>query len=127
MRISATDWRQDGWTDEDSVSLARMVKPLGVDLIDCSSGGLVPGVRIPTGPSYQVPFAKKVRKEAGIATGAVGMITSPAQADGIIRAGEADLVLLARQMLRDPYWPLHAAKELGAQIKWPDQYLRARD
>lgn len=127
VRISATDWREDGWSPEESVELARMIKPLGVDLIDCSTGGLVGGVRIPTGPGYQVVFAERVRREAGIKTGAVGLITSAEQADEIVRSEQADMVLLARQMLRDPYWPLHAAKKLGVEAKWPDQYLRARD
>lgn len=127
VRISATDWREDGWTPDDSVALSRTIKPLGVDLIDCSSGGIVPGVKIPAAPGYQVAFAERVRREAQIKTGAVGLITSAEQADDIIRGGQADMVLLAREMLRDPYWPLHAAKKLGADAKWPDQYLRARD
>ncbi len=125
LRISASDWVEGGWTVDDSAELARMVKPLGVDVIDCSSGGNVSHVRIPVGPGYQVPFAHRVRLE-GILTGAVGMITSPAQADQIIRNGEADMVLLARQFLRDPYWPLHAAKKLGVDVPWPKQYLRAK-
>ena len=97
----------------------------GVDLVDCSSGGLVPNVKIPTGPGYQTPFAERIRRDAGIATGAVGLITSPAQADEIIQTGRADCVLLAREMLRDPYWPLRAARELGHHTAWPPQYLRA--
>jgi 2,4-dienoyl-CoA reductase-like NADH-dependent reductase (Old Yellow Enzyme family) len=125
MRISATDWVQDGWQIEDSVELARQLQPLGVDLIDCSSGGQVPNVKIPLGPAYQTPFAERIRREAGILTGAVGMITEPHQADGIIRDGRADMVLLAREFLRDPYWPLHAAKVLGAQGAVPKQYGRA--
>ena len=125
MRISATDWAEDGWTIDDSVELARLLKPEGVDLIDCSSGGLVPSVKIPVGPGYQVPFAERIRREAEILTGAVGMITAAAQADEIVRTGQADMVLLAREMLRDPYWPLHAAQELGHAATWPAQYLRA--
>ncbi len=127
VRISATDWREDGWTPEDSVVLSRTIKLLGVDLIDCSSGGIVPGVKIPAAAGYQVAFAEKVKREAQINTGAVGLITSAEQADDIVRRGQADMVLLAREMLRDPYWPLHAAKKLVADVKWPDQYLRARD
>ncbi|HEY0797884.1 MAG TPA: hypothetical protein VGD50_01980, partial [Candidatus Baltobacteraceae bacterium] len=99
---------------------------IGVDLIDCSSGGNVPGVAIPTGPGYQVPFAQRIREEANIATGAVGMITDPGQADTIIRTGQADVVLLAREKLRDPYWPLHAAARLGVDVAWPVQYSRAK-
>jgi 2,4-dienoyl-CoA reductase-like NADH-dependent reductase (Old Yellow Enzyme family) len=125
LRISATDWVEGGWTIEDSVELARRVKPMGVDLIDCSSGAMVPWAKIPVAPGFQVPFAARIRREAGIATGAVGMITEPAQANAIIAAGEADMVLLAREMLRDPYWPAHAAKALGATIATPSQYLRA--
>jgi 2,4-dienoyl-CoA reductase-like NADH-dependent reductase (Old Yellow Enzyme family) len=127
IRISATDWKEpDGWTLDQSVELAKALKGLGVDLVDCSSGGLVPDAKIPTGPGYQVPFAERIRKEAGIATGAVGMITSAAQADEIIRTGQADIVLLAREFLRDPYFPLHAAAELAYDITWPKQYLRAK-
>jgi 2,4-dienoyl-CoA reductase-like NADH-dependent reductase (Old Yellow Enzyme family) len=127
VRISATEWTDGGWDIEQSVELARLIAPLGVDLIDCSSGGNVPKVRIPTGPGYQVPLAERVRNESGVATGAVGLITNARQADEIVRSGKADLVLLAREELRDPYFPLHAARELGAQIAWPKQYLRARD
>jgi 2,4-dienoyl-CoA reductase-like NADH-dependent reductase (Old Yellow Enzyme family) len=118
-RISATDWAEGGWTVVDSVALARLLGPLGVDLIDCSSGANVPGLRIPLGPGYQTPFAAEIRREADILTGAVGLITSPAQADHIIRTGQADLVLPARELLRDPYWPLHAAQALGHDIAWP--------
>ena len=127
VRISATDWADGGWDIEQSVELARALRPCGVDLIDCSSGGLVPGARIPIGPAYQTPFAERIRHETGMPTGAVGLITEGAQADAIIREGRADLVLLARQMLRDPYFPLHAARELGADVRWPDQYLRAKN
>ena len=112
-RISATDWVEGGWTPEDSVALARRLKDEGVDLVDCSSGGNVPHAKIPVAPDYQVFLAERVRREAGIPTAAVGMITEAAQADAIIREGKADLVLLARELLRDPYWPLHAAKALG--------------
>jgi len=127
VRISATDWIDGGWDVEQSVELARMIAPLGIDLIDCSSGGNVPKVRIPVGPGYQVPLADRVRNESGVPTGAVGLITSARQADGIVCSGNADLVFLAREELRDPYFPLHAARELGAQIAWPKQYLRAKD
>jgi 2,4-dienoyl-CoA reductase-like NADH-dependent reductase (Old Yellow Enzyme family) len=126
VRISATDWAPGGWSPEDSVALARLLKADGVDLIDCSSGAIVPNLQIPVGPGYQVPFAARVRREAGIASGAVGMITEASQADAIIRNGEADLVLLARAMLRDPYWAVHAARELGEPYDWPVQYGRAR-
>jgi 2,4-dienoyl-CoA reductase-like NADH-dependent reductase (Old Yellow Enzyme family) len=101
------------------------VKPRGVDLIDCSSGGNVAAAKIPLGPGYQVPFAERVRREANIATGAVGLITEPAQANAIVADGRADCVLLARELLRDPYWPLHAAQQLGVTVDWPAQYLRA--
>ncbi len=125
VRISATDWVEGGWTIEDSVALAAKLRPLGVDLIDCSSGGVVAGVRIPVGPGYQAPFAEQLRRDAGIPTIAVGLITSPEQADQIIRNGQADLVMLARELLRDPYWPLHAARTLKVEAKVPSQYLRA--
>lgn len=125
VRISATDWVDGGWDPEQSVELAKQLKQLGADLIDCSSGGTAPGAKIPVGPGYQVPFAEKIRREAGIMTGAVGMITDAKQANDIIRQGKADLVLLAREFLRQPYWPIHAARELGKDIAWPAQYLRA--
>ncbi|MBA2078968.1 NADH:flavin oxidoreductase/NADH oxidase [Rhodanobacter sp. PCA2] len=125
LRISATDWAEGGWDVEQSVRLAREVKPLGVDLIDVSSGGLVPHVKIPLAPGYQVPFAARVRREAGIATGAVGLITGARQAADIVDNGEADVVLIARESLRDPYFPRRAAQELGAQLPAPAQYLRA--
>ncbi len=124
-RISATDWVEGGWDVDQSVELACALKPLGVDLIDCSSGGSAPHASIPFGPGYQTPFAERIRRDAQIHTGAVGMITSPAQADQIIRNGQADLVLLAREMLHDPYWPLHAAQALSQTVPWPTQYLRA--
>jgi 2,4-dienoyl-CoA reductase-like NADH-dependent reductase (Old Yellow Enzyme family) len=104
-----------------------MIAPLGIDLIDCSSGGNIPKVHIPVGPGYQVPLAERVRRESGVPTGAVGMITTAKQADEIVHSGKADLVFLAREELRDPYFPLHAAKVLGAHIAWPEQYLRAKD
>ncbi len=126
LRISASDWTEGGWTIEDSVALARQVKPLGVDLIDASSGGIVPSAKIPLGPGYQTPFAERIRREAGILTGAVGMITSPEQAQHILATGQADLVLLAREFLRDPYWPLRAAHVLKQSAAWPKQYERAR-
>jgi 2,4-dienoyl-CoA reductase-like NADH-dependent reductase (Old Yellow Enzyme family) len=125
VRISATDWAEGGWDLPQSIQLARKLKEIGIDLIDCSSGALVPA-KIPVGPGYQVPFAEAIRKEAGIATGAVGMITDAKQAEAIVASGQADAVLLARELLRDPYWPLHAAKELHADIPWPDQYARAK-
>jgi 2,4-dienoyl-CoA reductase-like NADH-dependent reductase (Old Yellow Enzyme family) len=125
VRISATDRADGGWTLDESVELASLLKKEGVDLIDCSSGGLVPYAKITVGPGYQVPFAERIRREAGIATGAVGMITTAIQADTIVREGQADLVLLARELLRDPYWPLHAAEALGVASEWPPQYLRA--
>jgi 2,4-dienoyl-CoA reductase-like NADH-dependent reductase (Old Yellow Enzyme family) len=125
VRISVTDWAEGGWTLDESVELARLLKQAGVDLIDGSSGGLLPHAIIPVGPGYQVPFADRIRHEAGIAAGAVGMIAAPAQAEQIVRNGHADLVLLARELLRDPYWPLHAAAELGLTAEWPPQYLRA--
>ena len=126
VRISASDWVEGGWTVEDSIALARSLKPLGADLIDCSSGGSIASAKIPVGAGYQVSFAQRIRSEAGIATAAVGMITQPAQADQIIRTGQADLVVLARELLRNPYWPLYAAGELKQSAVWPEQYLRAR-
>lgn len=125
VRLSATDWVEGGWDIDQSVALARLLKPLGVDMIDCSSGGLVPHVRIPVGPGYQVAFAERIRREADIPTGAVGLITEPGHADGIVRDGQADLVLLARELLRDPYWPRRAARKLGREITPPAQYGRA--
>jgi 2,4-dienoyl-CoA reductase-like NADH-dependent reductase (Old Yellow Enzyme family) len=127
VRISATDWHPDGWTIEDSIRLAPMLRDRGVDLIDCSSAGNVAGVKIPVGPLYQVPLAARIRNEGHIATGAVGLITTAQEAEGVLTRGEADLILLARQSLRDPYFPLHAAKELGVDVEWPVQYLRAKN
>ena len=125
VRLSATDWVEGGWDIEQSVELARALGPLGVDLVDCSSGGLVAHAKIPVAPGYHVPFAERIRREAGVLTGAVGMITEASQAEAIIRAGQADAVLLARELLRDPYWPMRAARELGQSASWPAQYLRA--
>jgi 2,4-dienoyl-CoA reductase-like NADH-dependent reductase (Old Yellow Enzyme family) len=125
MRISATDWVEGGWTPDDSVALAARVRALGVDLVDCSSGGLALEQKVALGPGYQVPFAARIRREAGIPTAAVGLITEPAQADAIVRSGEADLVLLAREFLRDPYFPLRASRALGGKMASPNQYLRA--
>ena len=122
VRISASDWTERGWDLEQSLALVRALKPLGVDLIDTSSGGLVPGAKVPIAPNYQVPFAAAIRKQADIMTGAVGMITEAAQANNIIRCGDADLVFVAKQMLRDPYWVLHAAQELNQEAPWPVQY-----
>ena len=126
LRISASDWVDDGWAIEDSVQLAGIVKPLGVDLIDCSSGGVISGVKIPAKPNYQVPFAAAVRK-AGIPTGAVGIIVTAEQAEQILEQEEADLIFMARELLRDPYFPLRAAAELGYdETPWPNQYERAK-
>ena len=126
-RLSCTDWVEGGWTLDESVELARRLAAEGVDLVDSTSGGLVPYARIDAVPGYQVPFARRIRKEAGVATAAVGLINTPTQADEIVRAGDADLVMLARAMLRDPYWPLHAAEELGhpEARRVPVQYIRA--
>lgn len=126
IRISASDWAEGGWTVEESVELARRLNPMGVDLFDCSSGGNVARVKIPVGPGYQVAFAEQIRRQGGVMTGAVGMITDPAQADQIVRSGQADIVIMARQFLREPYWPLLAAGKLGHEIKWPLQYERAK-
>lgn len=126
VRISATDWVQGGWTDDDSVKLVELLKNKGVDLIDCSSGGNVSTQKITVSPLYQVPFAEKIKRETGMLTGAVGLITTAVQAEEILSKQQADLILLARQLLRDPYFPLHAAKELNADISWPEQYDRAK-
>jgi 2,4-dienoyl-CoA reductase-like NADH-dependent reductase (Old Yellow Enzyme family) len=125
VRISASDWAEGGWDLEQSIELAKRLRELGVDLIDCSSGGAVPNAKIELGPGYQVPFARAIRREANIATGAVGLITTAQQAEEIVREGAADAVLLARQFLRDPYFPLHAVRELGVEMKGPAQYGRA--
>ena len=126
VRISASDWVEGGWDLPQSIEFARRLRDVGVDLIDCSSGGAAPGAKIELRPGYQVPFARAIRAEAGIATGAVGLITEPHQAEEIIASGSADAVLLARELLRDPYWPLHAARALGVDVPWPDQYQRAK-
>lgn len=125
VRLSTTDWVEGGWTGDDTVALAQRLKTEGVDLIDCSSGGAVPRAHIPAGASYQVPYAERVRREAGLPSAAVGLITDPMQADEIVRNGRADLVLLGRESLRDPYWPLHAARKLHQAPPVPPQYLRA--
>ena len=124
VRLSCTDWMEGGWTLEESVELARRLKAEGVDVIDCSSGGIHPDARIPVGAGYQVPLAERIRREAGIATAAVGMITQPMQADEIVRNGRADLVLLARELLRNPNWPMDAARALGhrERLRWPRPY-----
>lgn len=126
VRISASDWVSGGWDIVQSVQLAKWLKDAGIDLIDCSSGGLVANAKIPAGPGYQVTFAATIRAQAGIATGAVGFITEPYQAEQIVATGQADVVLLARELLRHPYWPLDAAQRLDADIVWPKQYLRAK-
>jgi 2,4-dienoyl-CoA reductase-like NADH-dependent reductase (Old Yellow Enzyme family) len=125
VRISATDWAEGGWNPDESVELARLLRDRGVDLMDCSSGGNVADAKIPVAPGYQVGLAARIRREAGIATAAVGLITEPAQANAIIAEGDADFVFLARAELRDPYWALHAAAALGESTTWPKQYLRA--
>jgi 2,4-dienoyl-CoA reductase-like NADH-dependent reductase (Old Yellow Enzyme family) len=125
VRISASDWAEGGWDLEASIILSRRLRDMGVDLIDCSSGGAIPHAKIELGPGYQVPFARAIRAEAGVATAAVGLITQAAQAEEIVASGAADAVFLAREMLRDPYAPLHWARELGAQMPWPEQYGRA--
>ncbi len=124
-RISGTDWSEGGWSVQESVELAIILKKMGVDLIDCSSGGNVADAKVPVGAGYQVPISETVRREASMATATVGMITTPQHADEIIRNGRADIVLLGREFLRDAYWPLHAAKTLGVDFKAPSQYLRA--
>jgi len=131
FRVSATDWLaesgdpRDGWTADDTVALARRLHEHGVDLIDTSTGGNVAGVGVPVEPGYQVAYARRIREEAGQAAGAVGLITEPVQAEKIVAEGDADVVLLARELLRDPYWALHAARELGVELTVPDQYARA--
>jgi 2,4-dienoyl-CoA reductase-like NADH-dependent reductase (Old Yellow Enzyme family) len=126
VRISATDWVDGGWNPDEAVQLAILLKGLGVDLIDCSSGGMVPDARIPVGPGFQVSFAEKIKREAGILTSAVGFITEPKQAEEILRSGSADLILFGRESLREPYFPLKAAAELKDDIGWPLQYVRAK-
>jgi len=126
VRLSSSDWAAGGWRAEDTVALAHHLSGVGVDLVDCSSGGIAPGIAIPSGPGYQVPFSQRIKDTTPMLTAAVGFITAPAQADQIIRNEQADLVLLAREMLRDPYWPLRAARVLGHDVAWPNQYLRAK-
>lgn len=125
VRISSTEWTNGGWTIDDSIKLAYILKGLGVDLIDCSSGGNIYNAKIPVGPGYQVPFSEAIRK-TGVLTGTVGFITSATQAEAILQEGKADLVILGRELLRNPYFPLIAARELGAEIEWPAQYLRSK-
>lgn len=127
VRISATDWTEGGWDIDQSVQLAKWLKEAGIDLIDCSSGGNITGAQIPAGPGYQIPFAQRIKGETGILTGSVGFITSAVQAEQIIRTGQSDIVLLAREMLRDPYWALHAANTLNVNLEdFPKQYIRAK-
>ena len=126
VRISATDWVDGGWDVVQSLELCRQLKAMGIDLIDCSGGGTVPHAVIPTGPGFMTPFATAIRQEVKIATGTVGFITDPIQAEQIIATGLADAVFLAREMLRKPYWPLEAAKVLGVDLPWPVQYQRAK-
>ena len=125
IRISATDWLEGGWDLPQSIELAKQLGPLGVDLVDCSSGGLAPGAKIPIRPGYQVPFAEAIRRATRMLTGAVGLITTAEQAEAILQEGKADVVLMAREFLRQPYWPLRAAHELEVPFPWPAQYLRA--
>lgn len=126
VRISATDWVKGGWDLEQSIEFCKQLKDIGIDLIDVSTGALVPDVKIPVRPGFQVPFAEAIRREAGIPTGAVGLITTAPQAEQVLVTGQADVVLLGRESLRDPHWPLHAAHTLGADIDWPKQYERAK-
>ena len=127
VRLSSSDWTEGGLTIEDTIAISRVLQQHGVDLIDASSGGNVATAKIPLKPGYQVPFAEQVRREAGIATGAVGLITDPEQANTIVDQGEADLIFLARELLRDPYWPLHAARALQYDVEWLPQYVRAKN
>jgi len=126
VRISATEWVEGGWNIEDSIQLAKLLKDKGVDVVDCSSGGNTHHQKIAVRPLYQVPFAETIKKEAGILTASVGMITTAEECEEILQRGSADLVVLARQLLRDPYFPLHAAKKLNVDIPWPAQYERAQ-
>ena len=127
VRISASDWVEGGWTIDDSVKLANILKTKEVDLIDCSSGGNSPHQKITIGPMYQVPFSEKIKKETGILTGAVGLITTAKEAEQILSEGQADLIIMAREFLRDPYFPLHAAQQLAEDVEWPVQYVRAKN
>jgi 2,4-dienoyl-CoA reductase-like NADH-dependent reductase (Old Yellow Enzyme family) len=126
VRISATEWVENGWDENDSVNLAKILKEIGVDVIDCSTGGNSAEQKIPVHPLYQVPFSEKIKKESGIITAAVGMITTAQEAEKILEEQKADLIIMARQLLREPYFPLHAAKELGVDLPWPLQYERAK-
>ncbi|MEW5790705.1 MAG: NADH:flavin oxidoreductase/NADH oxidase [Pseudomonadota bacterium] len=126
VRISATDWVEGGWELAQSIQLAQWLKLRGIDMIDCSSGGMVMDAQIPAAPGFQVPFSEAIRRETGVATGAVGLITEPAQAEQIVATGRADAIFMAREFLRDPYWPLHAARALGVDLPWPVQYARAK-
>jgi 2,4-dienoyl-CoA reductase-like NADH-dependent reductase (Old Yellow Enzyme family) len=126
VRLSATDWIEGGWDIEDTVALVERLKGRGVDAIDCSSGGIAPQQKVPATPGYNVPLAERIRRETGIPTGVVGLITEPGQAQEIVASGQADMVIMGREMLRDPYWPLHAAHALGAEVRWAPQYLRAK-
>lgn len=126
IRLSATDWVEGAWDADQTVALCRLLKADGVDLVDVSTGGLVPNAQIPAGPGFQVPFATRVREEAGLPVAAVGLITEAAQAEAIVANGEADLVLIGREILRNPYWPLQAAQALGVDMAWPKQYQRAK-
>ena len=126
VRISVTDWMEGGFDLEQSIELAKELKKIGVDLIDSSTGGTSPGAKIPVAPGYQVGFANEIRKQTGIMTGALGMITDAAQAENILVTGQADVIIMAREFLRDPYFPLHAAKTLGDDPQYPNQYLRAK-
>ncbi|MEY3109051.1 MAG: hypothetical protein RL730_1402, partial [Actinomycetota bacterium] len=127
VRISASDWLDGGWTIEESISISGVLKDLGVDLIDVSSGGTSSGAPVPVGPGYQVPFSDRIRNEAKIPTAAVGLITEATQAEEIVASGKADAVMMAREMLRNPRWPLAAAKLLGAEVAWPVQLLRGQN
>lgn len=126
VRISATDWAEGGWNEEESVKLSAILKEKGVDLIDCSTAGLVSWQKIPAGPGFQVPFAEQIKTETGILTGAVGLLTEAEQMEEILSSGKADLIFIARESLRDPYFPLHAAQQLGVDVSWPVQYERAK-
>jgi 2,4-dienoyl-CoA reductase-like NADH-dependent reductase (Old Yellow Enzyme family) len=126
VRISASDWVDGGWSIEDSIRLCRILKETGVDTVDVSSGGAVPYARIQAGPGYQVPFAEAIKSSTGMLTAAVGIIVSARQAEDILQQQQADLIMMARELLRDPYFPLHAAKELGDDVAWPAQYERAK-
>ena len=126
VRISCTDWVDGGWDLPQSVEFSRWLKEIGIDLIDCSSAGLVPYAKIPVAPGYQTPFAAEIRSSSGIATGAVGLITDAVQAEQILSSGQADVIIIGRELLRNPYWPLHAAKTLNVDVAWPSQYHRAK-